>query len=115
MRDRPRSKQASAARSQAQGHDSLPVSGVARSQQPLSFHDVRAILAGGDLGDALSDDEIQRVVTYLHSLCAEPNWPRGNLNFPRAFFTEKAFPENETVITTGVTASGAKSVENLVS
>ena len=26
-------------------------------------------------------------------------WPRGDLNFPRAFFTEKAFPENEVVYT----------------
>ena len=30
------------------------------------------------------------------------SWPRGDLNLPRAFFTEKAFPENETVWTTGV-------------
>jgi hypothetical protein len=49
--------------------------------------------------DALSDQEIERVVQYLHSLCAEPRWPRGNLNFPRPFFTEKAFPENEAVFT----------------
>jgi hypothetical protein len=44
--------------------------------------------------------------------CTESAWPRGDLNLPRAFFTEKAFPENETVWTTGVTASGAKAVEN---
>jgi hypothetical protein len=49
--------------------------------------------------DALTDGEIERVVEYLHSLCAEPRWPRGNLNFPRPFFTEKAFPENEAVFT----------------
>ena len=28
---------------------------------------------------------------------AESAWPRGDLNLPRAFFTEKAFPENESV------------------
>jgi mono/diheme cytochrome c family protein len=49
--------------------------------------------------DILTDDEINRVVQHLHSLCAEPGWPRGELNFPRAFFTEKAFPENEIVFT----------------
>ena len=49
--------------------------------------------------DVLTDAEINRVVQHLHSLCAEPGWPRGNLNFPRAFFTEKAFPENEVVFT----------------
>ena len=33
---------------------------------------------------------------------------------PRAFFTEKAFPENETVWTTGFTATGGKAVTNAV-
>ena len=42
--------------------------------------------------------------------CTDPAWPRGDLNLPRAFFTEKAFPENETVWTTGVTGSGARAV-----
>ena len=59
-------------------------------------------------GDALSADQIEKAVKYLWSFCTDPAWPRGDLNFPRAFFTEKAFPENETVWTTGVTASGAQ-------
>ena len=63
-------------------------------------------------GDALSDAQIESVIKYLWSLCDNPSWPRGDLNFPRAFFTEKAFPESETVWTTGVTTSGAKSVGN---
>ena len=63
-------------------------------------------------GDALSPDQIERAVKYLWGFCADPAWPRGDLNFPRAFFTEKAFPENETVWTTGMTRSGAKSVTN---
>ena len=53
----------------------------------------------------MSDDQIESVVKYLWTLCNDPSWPRGDLNFPRAFFTEKAFPENEAVWTTGVTAS----------
>ena len=40
-------------------------------------------------------------VKHLWRFCSDPAWPRGDLNFPRAFFTEKAFPENETVWTTG--------------
>jgi len=52
------------------------------------------------------------VVKHLWSLCTDPSWPRGDLNFPRAFFTEKAFPENESVITTAVATSGPKSVTN---
>jgi Cytochrome C oxidase, cbb3-type, subunit III len=63
-------------------------------------------------GDALSGDQIERAVKYLWTFCDDPAWPRGDLNLPRAFFTEKAFPENETVWTTGVTTSGAKAVTN---
>ena len=65
-------------------------------------------------GDVLSDEEIDRVVQYLHSLCAEPHWPRGNLNFPRAFFTEKAFPESETVFTVNAVPSHPSNYENRV-
>src|SRR6266550_260816 len=48
-----------------------------------------------DWQDALSDAQIERVVKHLWMLCTDPSWPRGDMNFPRAFFTEKAFPENE--------------------
>lgn len=65
-------------------------------------------------GDALTVEQIERTIKYLWSFCDDTAWPRGDLNFPRAFFTEKAFPENETVLTTGVTASGAKSVTNQI-
>jgi hypothetical protein len=63
-------------------------------------------------GDALSEEQIERAIKYLWTFCDDSAWPRGDLNFPRAFFTEKAFPENETVWTTGVTTSGAKAVTN---
>jgi len=63
-------------------------------------------------GDALSQDQLESAVKYLWSFCTDKAWPRGDLNFPRAFFTEKAFPENETVWTTGVTTSGSKAVTN---
>jgi len=63
-------------------------------------------------GDALSDEQIERVVTYVGAFCTDPSWPRGDLNLPRAFFTEKAFPENETVWTTAITGAGAKAVSN---
>jgi len=63
-------------------------------------------------GDALSEEQIERAVKYLWTFCDDSAWPRGDLNLPRAFFTEKAFPENETVWSTGVTTSGAKPVTN---
>ena len=47
-------------------------------------------------GRALTIEQIERTIKYLWSFCKDGSWPRGDLNFPRAFFTEKAFPENET-------------------
>ena len=63
-------------------------------------------------GDALSLEQIERAVKYVWTFCKDASWPRGDLNLPRAFFTEKAFPENETVWTTGITGSGAKAIDN---
>jgi mono/diheme cytochrome c family protein len=52
-------------------------------------------------GEALSPGDISLAIGYVRSFCADrAKWPQGDLNFPRAFFTEKAFPENETVWTT---------------
>lgn len=61
-------------------------------------------------GDALTDDEIQATLDYLRSLCTDASWPRGELNLPRAMFTEKAFPEDEAVWTTGVATEDAGAV-----
>ena len=63
-------------------------------------------------GDALTPEQIERAVKYVWTFCKDASWPRGDLNLPRAFFTEKAFPENETVWTTAVTGSGAKAIDN---
>lgn len=64
-------------------------------------------------GDALTADDIDKVVDHLRTFCAERDaWPVGDLNFPRAFFTEKAFPENETVWSTNVKTRGDKAVAN---
>jgi hypothetical protein len=52
-------------------------------------------------GEALTDDQIERVVAYVRSLCSDASWPRGELNLPRAIDTEKAFPEDEYVVSHG--------------
>ncbi|HEY3280323.1 MAG TPA: cytochrome c [Gemmatimonadales bacterium] len=49
-------------------------------------------------GDAATAEQIRMVVRYVRSLCRERGWPPGELNFPRAFLVEKAFPENELVV-----------------
>jgi mono/diheme cytochrome c family protein len=63
-------------------------------------------------GDALSPEEIALAVSHVRTFCKEPAWPRGDLNLPRAFFTEKAFPENESVWAATWTRGGDRSVGN---
>jgi hypothetical protein len=50
-------------------------------------------------GEAATPEQIRMVVRYVRSLCRERGWPPGELNFPRAFLVEKAYPENELVVT----------------
>ena len=57
--------------------------------------------------DALTQDQIGKVIEFLRSLCAEKTWPRGNFNLPRPLVTEKAFPENEAVVTGTANLHGA--------
>jgi mono/diheme cytochrome c family protein len=63
---------------------------------------------------ALTADEIHRVIEHVRTLCGNPAWPRGNLNLPRALFTEKAFPEDEIVLTTAFNLEGARAVDNIL-
>ena len=50
-------------------------------------------------GEALSRQEIELAVSHARSFCTEDAWPRGEVNFPRALVTTKAFPEDEAVLT----------------
>jgi hypothetical protein len=61
-------------------------------------------------GEALTDAQIEGVVEHLRSFCSDDEWPRGELNLPRALFTEKAFPEDEAVITTTLVTEGNDSL-----
>src|SRR5690348_5787090 len=58
-------------------------------------------------GEALSSAQIDDLISYLRTLCRNPHWARGELNLPRAIVTEKAFPEDEVVISTAINAQGA--------
>jgi len=57
--------------------------------------------------DFLSQEQIGKVIEHLRSLCTEPTWPLGNFNFPRPLITEKAFPENEAVVSGAFNVRGA--------
>lgn len=56
----------------------------------------------------LTDEQINDVIAYMRGFCTKhPDYPRGELNLPRAIVTEKAFPEDELVVSNGANATGA--------
>src|SRR4029450_2237418 len=64
--------------------------------------------------DLLTQEQIGKVVEHLRGFCADPAWPRGNLNLPRALITEKAFPEHETLAAGTISAHGPPGVGSTV-
>lgn len=63
-------------------------------------------------GDALSVEELRKVMDYVRTLCGSEAWPRGELNLPRPLVTEKAYPEDEAVLSTSIDAAGSGAVMN---
>ena len=63
-------------------------------------------------GSVLTPEQINELVRYLRSLCTDHSWPPGELNVPRALITDKAFPENEVILTSGINARGAPGISN---
>jgi mono/diheme cytochrome c family protein len=62
-------------------------------------------------GEALTSQQIDDVIAYLRHFCRNESWPRGELNLPLALVTEKAFPENELVLTSSVNVQGSPANE----
>ena len=58
-------------------------------------------------GELLTSEQIDDVIAYLRGFCKGRGWARGELNLPRALVTEKAYPEDEVVISTAANVSGA--------
>lgn len=50
-------------------------------------------------GDALSREDLQKIMNHIRTFCTDKDWPRGELNLPRPLVTEKAYPEDEAVLT----------------
>ncbi len=63
-------------------------------------------------GDELTEAQILLVIDHVRAFCPERGWPRGDLNLPRPFVTEKAFPENEAVLTTSIVPGHDRSIGN---
>lgn len=63
-------------------------------------------------GEALSIEQLQRILDYLRGFCSSREWPRGELNLPRPLVTEKAYPEDEAVFSAAVSTEGRGSFSN---
>ena len=61
--------------------------------------------------DALTPEQISLVTRYLRSFCQNPHWPPGELNLPLALNIEKAYPEDEVVVSSSVGTQGPGAVE----
>jgi mono/diheme cytochrome c family protein len=79
-------------------HDGGPVRGFSRRMPAF--------------GAALNDTEREQAIDYIRGFCTNTAWPRGELNMPRPLVTEKAYPENEAVLTTTIAASETGAVGN---
>jgi mono/diheme cytochrome c family protein len=53
-------------------------------------------------GQVLTQDELERTLGYVRGFCPNRSWPPGDLNLPRPLVTEKAYPEDEAVLTTSI-------------
>jgi hypothetical protein len=61
-------------------------------------------------GDALTDDEIDSILRHVRTFCTDKSWPPGEFNLPRPLYTEKAFPEDEIVVTTVVDTDASDAI-----
>jgi mono/diheme cytochrome c family protein len=59
-------------------------------------------------GEVLTEAELELVIAYVKDFCQDKRWPSGDLNLPRAIYTEKAFVEDEAVFSVAVPTEGDK-------
>lgn len=114
-------KGASAADTMFERHDTFPDFTSCDATTPEPDGNYKAVIVHGGasrglmqvmpaFGDLLTEVQINDVIAYLRSFCSNKKHdPRGELNLPRAIITEKAFPENEDIVSTAANASGAPS------
>jgi mono/diheme cytochrome c family protein len=65
-------------------------------------------------GEVLTEDERHAALVYVRGFCPDEGWPRGDLNFPRPLVTEKAFIEDEVVVSSAAAARSPHDVENVI-
>ncbi len=65
-------------------------------------------------GKALSFEELSSIMFHIRSFCGNSDWPSGELNLPRFFMTEKAYPEDEAVYTLALDVEGHGAASNKI-
>jgi mono/diheme cytochrome c family protein len=80
---------------------------IARGGPARGFHRLMPAF-----GEVLSEGEQEVIVEYVRGFCADPVWPRGDLNLPRPLVTEKAFVEDEVVLSTAVATRSPRNVDS---
>ena len=66
-------------------------------------------------GEALTEEEQELALAHVRTFCGDRNaWPGGNLNLPRTLFTEKAFVEDEVVVTASIAAEGDPAIASKI-
>ena len=63
-------------------------------------------------GDALTGQQLEKIMNYIRTLCTEDDWPRGELNLPKPLYTTKAYPEDEAVLSSTVNAEDRGAITN---
>ena len=81
---------------------------IAHEGGPVRGFSPRMPAFGGALGEA----DLVAILGHIRTLCESSAWPRGELNLPRAFHTEKAYPEDEAVVTVGTSTSGTATMSS---
>jgi hypothetical protein len=65
--------------------------------------------------EALSEQELELALAHVRTFCGDRQaWPGGNLNLPRTLFTEKAFVEDEVVVTASIAAEGEAAIASKI-
>jgi hypothetical protein len=65
-------------------------------------------------GEAMTVSELELAMSHIRTFCRDDAWPRGELNLPRALHTEKAFPEDEAVLTATYTEGALDAFETKI-
>jgi hypothetical protein len=85
-------------------------------------HDWHAVIAEGGpargfhrlmpaFGEVLTEGEQEAVLGYVRGFCVQPSFPRGDLNLPRPLVTEKAFVEDEFVVSGAVATRSPRNID----